>query len=328
MFDFMHYDLHRGNILIKKLSRVSPLPIYNGVNKIGYVSSRYVATIIDFGYSCATIDGHRIENMEPFYANKDGRFLDRTNPLYDIVYLLDSLSVDTGAFRAFPLVSEIYSKVTIEGVPLGSLAPTIKSNKFSESIAGNPRVLNCFISTFAEEFSISLTQLEESCHEWTRGSSESQTLKWTTSSFENVFRRKDRSTLTSFEVLSILESDCTEDVRVSLLNILRDKKNLFLEEKQRMEALISRMRTREPSTWDKDIEIQYSRKRDKDDIYILEKWLLTQIELNKRGLSVHAAFGFTSRINRLKKLAEDRRRMYKTSYEYSSEESDCSNGEN
>lgn len=83
--DFTHYDLHDGNILVKRL----PQPIYvpypiDDIGTRGYLYTQYIATIIDYGFS-------HIKYNDKHFGAADlsvGIYPDRSYPLADIFKLL------------------------------------------------------------------------------------------------------------------------------------------------------------------------------------------------------------------------------------------------
>ena len=60
-YGYTHYDLHYGNILVRDFGRPIAVPYYgigeNGNAAVGWLVSRYVAYIIDYGYSRIEVDG-------------------------------------------------------------------------------------------------------------------------------------------------------------------------------------------------------------------------------------------------------------------------------
>jgi hypothetical protein len=55
-YKYTHYDLHYGNIMVRKYNKIIAIPYYRGKFR-GYIVSRYVPYIIDYGYSCVSIGG-------------------------------------------------------------------------------------------------------------------------------------------------------------------------------------------------------------------------------------------------------------------------------
>lgn len=57
-YGYTHYDLHRGNVMIRKYKNIVAIPYFGTSGNIqGYIASRYVPYIIDYGYSCVNIGG-------------------------------------------------------------------------------------------------------------------------------------------------------------------------------------------------------------------------------------------------------------------------------
>lgn len=88
MYGFTHYDLHSGNVLIKKFSSDLAIPYYNNnMEIIGYISTQYVPVIIDYGSSRMTLNNNSLNlghlGNEKYGINKDYSF-----PMYDLYKLL------------------------------------------------------------------------------------------------------------------------------------------------------------------------------------------------------------------------------------------------
>ena len=95
-FDFTHYDLHPGNILIQRLSYYIAIPIYGDTTK--YLRTKILARIIDYGMSHITLEGYHLGNnaMESVHLRGDIAY-----PLCDIwrlvitsVYIFEDLVKD------------------------------------------------------------------------------------------------------------------------------------------------------------------------------------------------------------------------------------------
>ena len=57
-YNYIHFDLHADNVLVREFESEVAIPFYNISGKIeGYIVSRYVPYIIDYGYSTFMIDG-------------------------------------------------------------------------------------------------------------------------------------------------------------------------------------------------------------------------------------------------------------------------------
>ncbi len=83
MFKFVHNDLHEQNVLIRELPEVVRIPYYNTEGVLaGYVASKYVPYIIDFGRSRIEIEGIPLDT--------DFNYLEE-NQCYDVSRLLHFL---------------------------------------------------------------------------------------------------------------------------------------------------------------------------------------------------------------------------------------------
>ena len=57
-YGYTHYDLHYGNIMVRKYPKIVAIPYFGVETKIiGYLASQYVPYLIDYGYSRITIGG-------------------------------------------------------------------------------------------------------------------------------------------------------------------------------------------------------------------------------------------------------------------------------
>lgn len=57
-YGYTHYDLHAGNVMIRKYAKIVAIPYFGTSNKvIGYIASQYVPYLIDYGYSRISIGG-------------------------------------------------------------------------------------------------------------------------------------------------------------------------------------------------------------------------------------------------------------------------------
>ena len=87
-YGYTHYDLHRGNVMIRKYPRLVAIPYFGSSTMvIGYIATQYVPYIIDYGYSRISIaeigfgkiglENYGIEGERPF-------------PMYDIYKIICS----------------------------------------------------------------------------------------------------------------------------------------------------------------------------------------------------------------------------------------------
>lgn len=62
-YGYTHYDLHYGNVMVRKYNTIVAIPYFgtnidrNSYKPIGYVASRYIPYIIDYGYNTINING-------------------------------------------------------------------------------------------------------------------------------------------------------------------------------------------------------------------------------------------------------------------------------
>jgi serine/threonine protein kinase len=84
-YDFTHYDLHSGNVLIKKLSSPMAIPLYMKDGSVKYIITSYLARIIDFGMSHVAIDGY---HFGLFGMEQHEIYPARSFPLMDAYKLL------------------------------------------------------------------------------------------------------------------------------------------------------------------------------------------------------------------------------------------------
>lgn len=89
-FKYTHFDLHSGNILIRRYDIPVAIPLYDNASKIySYIVSNYVAYIIDYGFS-------QIEIQSTVFRDGDSPInaLYNNFPLYDIYKLIGFLGLD------------------------------------------------------------------------------------------------------------------------------------------------------------------------------------------------------------------------------------------
>lgn len=88
-YGYTHYDLHYDNILVRKYSKLVAIPYLGTENKVvGYLVTRYVPYIIDYGYSRITVGGIGFGKIGLESAGIEG---DRAFPMYDTYKLLGFL---------------------------------------------------------------------------------------------------------------------------------------------------------------------------------------------------------------------------------------------
>lgn len=88
-YGYTHYDLHYGNIMVRKYPKVIAIPYFGTDNKvIGYLASQYVPYIIDYGYSRITVAGIGFGKIGLESAGIEG---ERPFPMYDTYKILGFL---------------------------------------------------------------------------------------------------------------------------------------------------------------------------------------------------------------------------------------------
>jgi hypothetical protein len=88
-YGYTHYDLHAGNVIIRKYSRLIAIPFFGTNDKpIGYIATVYVPYIIDYGFSRITVGGIGFGKigLEKFGVTGETAF-----PMYDIYKILGFL---------------------------------------------------------------------------------------------------------------------------------------------------------------------------------------------------------------------------------------------
>jgi len=85
MYGYTHYDLHYGNIMVRKYSRTIAIPFFDSNGDIsGYIPTIYVPYIIDYGYSTINIGGVGFGKQGLEWAHIDSKPF----PMYDVYKIL------------------------------------------------------------------------------------------------------------------------------------------------------------------------------------------------------------------------------------------------
>lgn len=84
-FDFTHYDLHTGNVLIQRLPYPISIPFYHPNGRTLYIKTHLLARIIDYGMSHVKLEG---VHFGTFGLEKYQVFPDRSFPMHDAYKLL------------------------------------------------------------------------------------------------------------------------------------------------------------------------------------------------------------------------------------------------
>ena len=102
-YNFVHNDLHAGNVMIRKLNKVKTY-ILQGINKTYTVESQYEPVLIDYGYSTIRVNQKLIRKFEydiEYVFKENNIFLvNEELPLWDLYRLtLDIFSQNTERFH-------------------------------------------------------------------------------------------------------------------------------------------------------------------------------------------------------------------------------------
>jgi hypothetical protein len=84
-YDFTHYDLHAGNVLIQTLSYEIAIPFYHPSGGLRYLNTRRLARIIDFGMAHIYLEG---QHFGAFGLEKYGVNPEQSFPIADAYKLL------------------------------------------------------------------------------------------------------------------------------------------------------------------------------------------------------------------------------------------------
>lgn len=89
-YKYVHNDLHHDNILVRRFDKTIAVPYYGtGDTILGYILTRFVPFIIDYGMSSGQIGA---EHIGPLGFARSGILLGKPFPMYDIYKLLCFLS--------------------------------------------------------------------------------------------------------------------------------------------------------------------------------------------------------------------------------------------
>ncbi|CAH6418460.1 Protein kinase [uncultured virus] len=84
-FDFTHYDLHPGNVLIQTLSYKVAIPFYDPRGGVMYIKTNRLARIIDYGSSHVYLQG---QHLGKYGFSNVGIYPESSFPMYDAYKLL------------------------------------------------------------------------------------------------------------------------------------------------------------------------------------------------------------------------------------------------
>lgn len=89
IYGYTHFDLHYNNVLVRKYSTLVAVPFFGVSNTVvGYVVSRYVPYIIDYGYSRITVGGIGFGKIGLESVGIEGA---RAFPMYDVYKIIGFL---------------------------------------------------------------------------------------------------------------------------------------------------------------------------------------------------------------------------------------------
>lgn len=89
-YGFCHYDFHSGNVMIRKLERSISLP-FNIGNQVIYLNTRYVPTVIDYGFSRISFEGKTYHRDGVFEIGDNINTLKENHPIVDFYKLIFSV---------------------------------------------------------------------------------------------------------------------------------------------------------------------------------------------------------------------------------------------
>ena len=88
-YGYTHYDLHTGNIMVRKFSKIIAVPYFGATTEVaGYLASAYIPYIIDYGYSRITVGGIGFGKVGLEFAGIHG---EHAFPMFDVYKLLGFL---------------------------------------------------------------------------------------------------------------------------------------------------------------------------------------------------------------------------------------------
>ena len=110
-YDFTHFDLHSGNVLIQELTEPILIPLYTDSQEIIYITTNKLARIIDYGKSHININIPELNKKLSFSFNVRESYYKKGNPLYDAYKLLMFCAEDTQInknLNLYRILLEIY----------------------------------------------------------------------------------------------------------------------------------------------------------------------------------------------------------------------------
>jgi len=110
-YDFTHFDLHSGNVLIQELSEPILIPLYTDSQEIIYITTNKLARIIDYGKSHININITELNKTLSFSFKAKESYYRKGNPLYDAYKLLMFCAEDTQInknLNLYRILLEIY----------------------------------------------------------------------------------------------------------------------------------------------------------------------------------------------------------------------------
>lgn len=112
-YGYTHYDLHYSNILVRKYRNLVAIPFLGKRNEvIGYIVTKYVPYIIDYGYSRIKVGGVGFGKIGLEVAGIDGQ---RSFPMYDTYKLLGFIGESIYSAKTqgqhYPAIAELIEKL-------------------------------------------------------------------------------------------------------------------------------------------------------------------------------------------------------------------------
>jgi len=104
-FDFTHYDLHSSNVMIQVLPYYISIPLYFPNGDVGYIKTKHLARIIDYGFSHVYLENVHFGKygLEQYGINPTSSF-----PMHDAYKLLLYCAVGAKE-EVFNSIDKIYS---------------------------------------------------------------------------------------------------------------------------------------------------------------------------------------------------------------------------
>lgn len=160
-YDFTHYDLHSGNVLIQTLSYDIAIPLYNPLGGVSYIKTRYLARIIDYGMSHIYLQGQHFGRYGTEFAGVDAN---SSFPMFDAYKLLLFSALEAGSnSEVKDVASKIYAffnenKSVDERLKERT---TSKSDYFQPDKSQKSRTLDSLIEFILNRYTLKFVTLDQ-----------------------------------------------------------------------------------------------------------------------------------------------------------------------